>query len=99
MEQLPTSLYYNPMLECPELNIVYAIQSILDEPECNIIRQYDALCYDPLMLVWVGVSMLQQEFPVLYNCVSEQPIATFPRFGVVLIIIAYILWRARPALP
>ncbi len=25
-----------------------------------------ALCYDPLMLGWVGVSMLQQEFPVLY---------------------------------
>ncbi len=31
------------------------------------IRRSKALCYDPLMLGWVGVSMLQQEFPVLYK--------------------------------
>ena len=34
-----------------------------------------ALCYDPLMLGWVGVSMLQQEFPVLYMNWSNSPIS------------------------
>ena len=33
----------------------------------NAILRSKALCYDPLMLGLVGVSMLQQEFPVLYN--------------------------------